>query len=594
MDWNSAHGREVDARELARQRDYAGALASYQASLSVEPTYLPALSGAAELLYRRSEYDQALALTLRALAVDTYDPEANYLHGLVQRARGRKYDAREAFGIAARSRTYRPAALLQLAELAYADSDLAGAIALARRALDNDAANIGAYRLLAVAHRHAGDRKNAAESRAAMLATDPLSHFARCEEYLGSRSNNARLTFVNGIRNELPHETYLELASYYVRLGLWDDAQAVLALSPRQMLVDLWAARAAWKTGDHKQSSALLDRALAADPAFVFPHRQEDAEVLRWSLAQKEHWKPRYLLALLFWHYGRTKEAGEFFESCLQGPDFAPFYLARASFFKADTARALRDLREALRRAPGEWRTSALLATSLNEQADHAEALRVCTDATRRFPESYVLKFLLAQTMVMAGRYADARSILDTLVILPFEGSRIGREIYRQAHVLEAATRLRAPDPIGARELLDRARLWPERLGAGKPYAADDRMEDYLEARILRAQGDSAGAVRLLRRIVDNTRTFWPAGSTHQLIGALALRDMGNAAGGEKMLADWVKNEAANDVAAWSLRVFRKEKTGDLETRLSGSLLNPSSGDQEFLLLAGVSRSVGL
>ncbi len=191
MDWNSAHGREVEARELARQRDYAGALGSYRASLSVEPTYIPSLSGAAELRYRRMEYDSALALTLRALAVDTYDAASNYLHGLVQRARGRTFDAREAFGIAARSRTYRPAALLQLAELAYADSDLAGAISFARRALENDVTNVGAHRLLAVAHRRAGHRKNAAEATKAMLATDPLSHFARCEEYLGSRSKQA-------------------------------------------------------------------------------------------------------------------------------------------------------------------------------------------------------------------------------------------------------------------------------------------------------------------------------------------------------------------------------------------------------------------
>jgi hypothetical protein len=119
-------------------------------------------------------------------------------------------------------------------------------------------------------------------------------------------------------------------------------------------------------------------------------------------------------------------------------------------------------------------------------------------------------------------------------------------------------------------------------------------MEDYLEARILRAQGDTAGSLRLLKKVVDNTRALWPAGSTHHLIGALALRDLGNAGEAEKMLTDWTKSEAGNEVAAWSQRVFRREKTGDLESRLSSSLLNPSSGDQEFLLLVGVSRSVGL
>jgi len=592
MNWSSAHGLAVDARERMRQRDYAGALASYRASLSIEPTYLPSLSGAAELLLRSMELDSSLALTLRALAVDTYDPESNYLFGLVQRELGHAYDAREAFGIAARSRTYRPAALLHLAELAAVDSDWTTAEEYCRRVLENDAVNIGAHRLLSVLYRRTGDSQMAARTQRAMLERDPLSHFAGFEAYLLSRSNQVRKNFTRGIRGELPHETYLELAAYYMRLRAWPEAKTLLSLAPEHPMVDLWRAYVEARLNNDRGAKELLDRALAASPAFVFPFRQEESRILRWALQQHDHWKLRYYLALLQWHYDRRSDAGGFFDSCGGTPDFAPFYLARAAFRHDDPARAEQDLREALRLDPSAWRTWSLLATHLNERGKHAEALRLCADAVTRFPHSYVLTFLLARTYVMAGDCRSARSILDTLTILPFEGSRVGRDVYRQANVLDAAAALRSGLLPEARALLSRARLWPERLGAGKPYETDVRLEDYLQARILRAEGDSAGARKLLAGITTTSRT--PAGSPHTLVTALAYRDLGNPADGERLLTAWHEAAPADGIAAWSLRTYHADDTRMLEDQLHSSVLNPSSGDQEFILLVRVARLLAL
>jgi predicted Zn-dependent protease len=233
-----------------------------------------------------------------------------------------------------------------------------------------------------------------------------------------------------------------------------------------------------------------------------------------------------------------------------------------------------------------------LLATCLNEQGQHAEALRVCADATVRFPASYILKFLQARTLVLAGDFTAARGILDTLTILPFEGSRIGRDLYRQANLLEAASRMRDGKSADALALLKRARLWPERLGAGKPYHADARLEDLLEARILRAQGDSSAAHRLLTGILDST-SMLPT-TAHTLVSALAYRDLGRAHDGQALLTAWTSREPDNGMATWSDLTFHKVKTGAIEDRLRSSLLHPSSGDPDFLLLVWTSKILDL
>ena len=69
-------------------------------------------------------------------------------------------------------------------------------------------------------------------------------------------------------------------------------------------------------------------------------------------------------------------------------------------------------------------------------------------------------------------------------MLLPYEGAGEAHALYREANLLGAVVRLRASDAKAAQALISHAREWPERLGAGKPYAADvdERLEDLLDA----------------------------------------------------------------------------------------------------------------
>jgi tetratricopeptide (TPR) repeat protein len=590
FDWNSAYGHATKGRELFRQREYEGALAEYLLSLKKDPTFLPALAGAAELYLRRMEEDSAFILSRRGLAIDAYDAEANYVYGLAQRRRNRPYDAMEAFGIAARSREYAPAANLQLAEMRFVEGDRTAARGYAGRALEDDRLNVGAQRLRAVLNR--GDAAQSDRAIDEMLALDPLSHFARFERFRTHGTEVAQREFVDGIRNELPHETYLELAAWYHRIGLNDDAAAVLALAPDVPLVSLWRAFLASARGKKEEISGQLDRGLSRSTGLAFPHRHEDAPVLLWAESQRPHWRTKYMLALLYWSLGRRADAGEWFGKCGGDPDEAAFYMARGSFFKTDSARGRADYLHALKIAPGEWRTSYNAVNFLNEQGLHAQALSISTEAVRRFHGSYVLQFQHARTLLFNNDFAAGRAILDTLVILPFEGARYGREAFREASLLSAVSAVLKKEYDEALRLIGNGRLWPERLGAGKPYDVDTRMEDYLEAVVRNARGDRAGARRLLEAVVDDTRRQRLPAGIGTLCGALALRDLGRGKEGDAMLSAWTKREPSNAAAAWALAGFRKNIDGARRIEASGSstVFNRVNGDQELVLMANIVR----
>ncbi len=590
FDWNSAYGLAVDARERVRQRDPKGALESYRASLHKDPEFLPALSGSAELYLRRMDHDSALAFTKRSLTVDTYDPESNYLYGLAQRSLGKPYDARDGFGIAARSAAYRPAAYLQLAEMAFIEGQWDDAEEFALRASRAGADNIPALQLRSLAAVHRRDSAAVSEFISDILAIDPLNHCARFVAYRLAPTPESRDAFVGMIRNELPQESFLELATYFARLGLTGDALEILSLAPDHPMVLLWRAYLESRSGRIQKSAQLLDSALAASPQLVFPHRQEDREVLLWAEQRAHHWKILYYRALLAWSLGRKEEAGTLLAACEDTPDFGPFYLSRAGFWADAPQRALQDYRKAVQVDPGEWRTYNALATFLNAQGQYVEALRVCEHAVERFPHSYVLEFLLARTLLFNEKYGAGHAILDTLTILPFEGARYGHDAYRQACILLAAQKSLQNDVEGALALMRQARLWPERLGAGRPYDVDTRLEDYLEAFLLKQKGDQEGSAVLLSKVCKYTRNRSTPGSASKLAGALALRASGKTREAQTRLEEWKRKEPASDIARWSLEVFNKhrEKALALERGLQTTLLNKSSGDQEFVLLAQV------
>jgi hypothetical protein len=144
---------------------------------------------------------------------------------------------------------------------------------------------------------------------------------------------------------------------------------------------------------------------------------------------------------------------------------------------------------------------------------------------------------------------------LAGLRVLPYEGATDGRHLHRVAHIAQALDAMRAGDHRGALALVEAARQWPERLGAGKPYPADvdESIEDAIQWRVLTRAGRAADARGPLARL----RTASPARTgAGRLAAALALRDAGLREEAGAVLANWANDETDSALADWGRGVF--------------------------------------
>jgi tetratricopeptide (TPR) repeat protein len=599
FDWNSVGGLYTDGIEHARQRDYKGALDKYLACLAKDPLYTPALAGIAEIYYRRMEYQKALDYARRALANDAYDPDGNFIYGVINKHLGNFYDALDGFGAAARSMKYRSAANAEMAEVAFLQQHWSIAEAYAFRALDYDRSSVRASKLLTVLYRVQHRLQNAAEAIAHLKAIDALSHLANFESYMLERSDENLARFRSMIRNELPAESYLELASYYFGLKLYPEAMLVLQQSPPHPMVSYWLAYLSDATGQPQKAGEYLAKALDQSAGMVFPFREESAEILKWAESQKPHWKTKYYLALLMWSKDRTEAAQDQFAACGSQPTFAAFYLARGNFQKTNQSEsALRDYKRALELGAGEWRVYRTLIDFYTGNSQYPEALDIAKAAAKKFPSSYVALFDLARSLVLNRQYAASLKILDTLTVLPFEGARYTREVYRQACVLEAAQAMKAGKYTAASKLLEMARQWPERLGAGKPYDADNRLEDYLDALCARKLGDKIREKKLLDDVIAFSHEHSLDTGIDRLFGVLAERDRGKTDAADKFVEELQKSDKSAG-ARWMIAVLEPSASevllilSEVRGNNKASLLGRPGIDQEFGLLAEVYDLVG-
>jgi tetratricopeptide (TPR) repeat protein len=602
FDWSSAYGLSVDARERWRQRDYDGAYEYFRRSLDADPFYAPSLVGAAECAIHRLDATAALKYARQALAIDAYDPEANYLYGLVQRERGSFDDARDGFGFAARSAGLRTAAYVQLAEMAFLRGNMPEAGEYTRRALAGDATAMRALHLQAVLSRIAGDSAGAAAVRVTVAGLDPLDHFMDWEVYRMHPIAENLAAFNGAMHGEFPHESCQEIAAEYIRLGLYTEALAVLRVAPQHPMVQLWTAYLLALTGREEEGRALVATTMAGSVDRVFPYRTEDDAVLDWAARVSTSWKVPYLRALLHWSRGRKDLVKAEFTQCGDAPDLPAFYAARAMFTEAtsghlaDGVRSVEaDLRRALALGRSEWRTHQALTDFLALHGRFEEALRGATDGARRFPANYALQLTLARARALANDLMGAREILDTLAILPFEGARYGREAHRFVYVMSALEALKHGQATDVDALLARAREWPERLGSGKPYDPDERIEDLIAAVACAKRGDMKGAAEFRRRIAVYSQEHATADRAQHLIGILSLRAEGRTTEAAALLQEWKRHATEHAAQTWSWE-FLEGRTKQLRALEAAAPkeMDPWSGDADFLLVRNTVRALGL
>jgi tetratricopeptide (TPR) repeat protein len=284
------------------------------------------------------------------------------------------------------------------------------------------------------------------------------------------------------IRQELPHETYIEMAIQYYDWNMAEEALRMLALAPAHPMVQIWQAYILDRTGKKDEAANKLDMAMAASPELVFPFRPSMIKLFSWANEQKPNWKWRYYEALIYWQTNQTDIAKTLFNSCGTDPDFVPFYLAKAELFQDDPATAGESLDKAYQLDPFNWRTGLKLAKYYSKEKHNDKALLIAAKNYKAHPVSFIVGLQYANMLKLNGRYVETLSTLSHLEVLPAEGDVNAHSLFRETNALYALEFMKTHKWNKAISYLQKAETWPENLFSGEPYFADNRMTRFLTA----------------------------------------------------------------------------------------------------------------
>ncbi len=587
FDWNSVEGLYTEATELEKQRYYTEALKKYEEVLNQQAYHIKALVGKANILFKKMDYTGAEEAALKALSINTYDADANFIYGIICNRIGKKYDALEGFGLALRSMKYRSAANLQMARIYYLEGEMGRAEKYARQSLDYNRYNTQAHMVLALIEKSRGNEEGKNKIISEILDIDPLDAFAGYES--GSMSDILHF--------EMPHEVGLELAIKYYHLGDTNEAVRILSMFGDHPIVKYWLA---WLAG----SPVILKEAVALSPAFVFPFRNETAEVLKWAMKQNNSWKTKYYLALIQWHKENLNKAEELFSACGNEPGYSAFYLSRGDFNQSYAPEKVEvDYLRALSLDKEQWRTYHKLMELYNTTAEYTKSLEIATLSHKRFPVNYKAGHDYARSLYFNDQYAKCLKELNNIIILPSEGALFGHITYRNAHTMLALQHFQKGKYSKAIAQLDEARRWPENLGVGRPYEPDERIEDFLQSLCYKQMGNEDKVNTLKQKVVDYT--LYAADNPQSrynsstLLGALALRETGQLERADQIMDGWLRANEGNKIAKWAMAVYSgdtaqaQKLTGNMDSRDKGIPWNPVRYDATFELVSEIFTLLG-
>lgn len=585
--WDSVYGLYTQGKQWMNQKVYDKAEKFLRISLEKDPYFLPALTSLASLYYRQGRYEEALVHCRTALSINVYDGESNYLYGLCNMVLGNNTDAKDGFAVASYSTSLRSPAYEKLAEMYLIDQNWSKAEHYALKSLEFNQLNLTAQHVLMVVYRKTNQKEKAKSIISSLLDEFPLYHAARFENYLLEDCTDKK-TFEGLIRNELPFETYMELTEWYESIGCEEEALSLLSFVSDYPIANYKTAYLLYKKGDEINSLKILEKTNEQSPALVFPFRPSTLKALKWGKEILSDWKISYYEGLIYWANQDKEKALALFESCGE-TGYAPFYLSRASLKKGESR--LVDLLKA-EQTEISWRTGFALINYYVSENQWQKAVEVGRRYMKKYPSNYYIGLKYAKALCETGQYQLCLSLLNKILVLPNEGAYAGRTVYRAANLYQAMELLREKKYKQVLKSVEASKEWPENLGVGKPYdnMIDNRLENYLEAKVYAGQGNYVKAEELWSSIASYQPEYSSFRSAN-LLSVLALRELGKEQEADRIVASWATDFLGDRVAQWCTAVYRGEKdtvAGILTTRNGQVDTTPwemSSRDPDFELI---------
>ena len=222
----------------------------------------------------------------------------------------------------------------------------------------------------------------------------------------------------------------------------------------------------------------------------------------------------------------------------------------------------MEDLKHAIALDPVQWRYAKSLIAFYLSQNQIANAVDLAAKYHSKLPANYLIGMQYAKTLLLNQQYKDALIQLQKINMLPAEGSTEGSQLYKEGELMLALQEMKMGNYQKALNNISLARLWPENLGAGKPYDEDidERLEDWLVYQNYVHLKNEAAARGMLDKIISFNKTAGEDGSNlsaNNLITAWALKKTGKPDQAQAYLQQLFDKNPDNAWAQWAMNAYK-------------------------------------
>lgn len=536
---------------------------AYFEALKRDPVFAPAHIALGLSFYRSGEYDIAAKHLEAALVRNKDAGDAHYYLALVRRALGQTSEAEDHLLWLVRSGYRESLSRYVLGEIALAKGDTKLALEHFQQAVMLDPRDLKARTVLAIAERLDGNTRSALVRINQVVDELPIDYLALHEQYLLNKAagDTAReKSAADQLRHLLSREpdAVLELAFNYVALGrnpeaidVLEDAikagpSGILAVDKSRIhpMLHYTLGYLYDRIGDSERARAQLALGRKGDPAFVFPHRVEEVDVLAWAVAQNANdGRAVYYFGNVLASKNRDKEALVAWDEAVRldpANTIAQRNYARALWLVSQNREeAAAQYQRAIGVSPSDYRLYVEFDKLLAEMAATDRRVKLFERAPAAVLAQSAAVQSLAGAYIDAGRFSDAAALLARTTFTSGEGEDAALGLYRKAHLGLARKYRDAGDHAKAAAEFAAVTEFPRNFGVGRPAMQSQAQYYVAAAREFDAAGQRDEAERWWQRAA--TEELNPPSqpeepwSEHYYFKAVALEHVGRTADARKL-----------------------------------------------------------
>jgi len=516
----SAEQSYVEGLAFDKKSKEREARTAYLEALRRDPGFAPAHIALGLSFYRSGEYETAATHLEAALVRNKDAGDAHYYLALVRRAMGQTAEAEDHLIWLVRSGYRESLSRYMLGEIALARGETKQALQHLQQAVMLDPRDLKARTVLAVAERLNGDLKSAAARIDQVVTELPIDYLAVHEQYEINRAigdEKKADVAASQLRHLLSREpdAVLELTFDYLAIGqrqaaiqvvedaIRNGASGSLAVDKARIHPMLYYTLGYLydKNGDHERARVQYALAMKGDPAFVFPHRVEEIDVLRAAFdANNKDGRAAYYLGNVLASKNRDKEALAAWRDAVRldpSNTIAQRNFARALWIAAQNKEeAVGQYQRAVANSPNDFRLYIEFDRLLSEMGAIERRLKLLETAPKVVLEQSGVVQALAGAYIDAGRFSEAAELLGKTTFTSGEGEDAALGLYRKAHLGLARKYRDAGDHLKAAAEFAAVTEFPRNFGVGRPAMQSQAQYYVAAAREYEAAGERQQAER--------------------------------------------------------------------------------------------------